>query len=125
MEELVYMAETDEPLWLKNVNGRKEVLILHAYAKIFHRAAKSKSYSDRKETTRDSDLVIINGNALVDVFMDMNKWIKMFSTMVSKARTVKVLSSGMPRTKHNSLQLMCVELQVLSPLVLMWDIYFL
>ncbi|GLJ46618.1 hypothetical protein SUGI_0982270 [Cryptomeria japonica] len=125
MEELVRLAETDEPLWVKNVNDSKEVLSLEAYAKIFHRAAEIKSYSDRKEATRDSGLVIINGNALVDIFMDVNKWIEMFSTMVSKARTMEVLASGMPGTKHGSLQLMCAELQVLSPLVSTREIYFL
>uniref|UniRef100_A0A0D6QXF5 Homeobox domain-containing protein n=1 Tax=Araucaria cunninghamii TaxID=56994 RepID=A0A0D6QXF5_ARACU len=125
MEELVRLAQTDEPLWVKNVNENKEVLSLEAYGKLFPRAAEPKAYHVRKEATRDSGLVIINGNALVDIFMDVNKWAEMFSTIVSKAKTLEVLSSGMPGNRHDSLQLMCAELQVLSPLVSTREIYFL
>ncbi|KAH9299811.1 hypothetical protein KI387_031493 [Taxus chinensis] len=125
MDELVRLAQTDEPLWMKNVNENKEVLCLEAYSKLSMRAPESKSYSVRKEATRDSGLVIINGNALVEIFMDVNKWIEMFATIVSRAKTVEVLAAGMPGNKHGSLQLMCAELQVLSPLVSTREIYFL
>lgn len=74
MDELVRVAQTNEPLWVKNVNDNsREILSLETYAKIFPRAAEPKGFNVREEATRDSGLVIINGNTLVDIFMDVVK----------------------------------------------------
>eukprot|EP01018_Ginkgo_biloba_P005890 Gb_05082 [translate_table: standard] len=125
MEELMRMAQTDEPLWLKNVNGMKDVLSLDEYARQFQWAMGFKHHTLKTEATKDSALVIMNGVALVDVLMDANKWVEMFPSIVSRAKTLQVLAPGVPGQRNGSLQLMYVELQVLSPLVPTREMYFL
>lgn len=125
VEEVTNLAHTNEPLWIRNIHDNKDVLSLECYTKIFPRAMESKAYNVRKEVTRDSGLVIINGHSLVDIFMDTNKWIEMFPTIVAKAKTVEILIPGTPGNRHGSLQLMYAELHVISHLVLPREIFFL
>ncbi|KAL2539667.1 Homeobox-leucine zipper protein HDG11 [Abeliophyllum distichum] len=67
----------------------------------------------------------MNGLALVDLFMDTSKWMEFFPTIVSRAITIEVVSSGILGSQIGTLQLMYEELQVLSPLVPTRQIYFL
>lgn len=129
VEELIRMAQTDEPLWLKDVNAGsvKELLNLDEYGRSFPWAMgfKHNNLNLRTEATRDSSVVIMNGVALVEAFMDVNKWMEMFPSIVAKAKTVQVLSPGLPCHRNGSLQLMYAELQALSPLVSTREVYFL
>ncbi|XP_014508329.1 homeobox-leucine zipper protein HDG11 isoform X2 [Vigna radiata var. radiata] len=123
MEELLRLVQTNEPLWLKsNVDGR-DVLNSDAYERIFPKPnSRPKTPNLRLEASRDSAVVLMNSLALVDMFMDPNKWTELFPTIVSVATTIQVISSGM---MGGSLQLMYAELQVLSPLVSSREFYFL
>lgn len=75
VEELIRMAQTDEPLWLKDVNagGVKEILNLDEYGRSFPWAMglKHNNLNLKTEATRDSSVVIMNGVALVEAFMDV------------------------------------------------------
>ncbi|XWS37519.1 hypothetical protein CRYUN_Cryun19dG0050200 [Craigia yunnanensis] len=118
MEELLRLLQTSEPLWIKSTTDGRDVLNLESYEGIFPRAnTHFKSPNVRIEASRDSGVVIMNGLALVDMFMDSNKWVELFPTIVSMAKTMEVISSGMMGSRSGSLQLMYEELQVLSPLV--------
>ncbi|KAG6493265.1 hypothetical protein ZIOFF_048243 [Zingiber officinale] len=68
-------------------------------------------------------MVIMNSITLVDAFLDANKWMELFPLIVSKSRTVQVLSSGVA-SGNDCLQLMYGELQFLSPLVAAREAYF-
>ncbi|MBA0564242.1 hypothetical protein Golob_009196, partial [Gossypium lobatum] len=119
MEELLRLLQTNEPLWIKSTNDGKDVLNLESYERIFPKPNNThfKSPNIRVEASRDSGVVIMNGLALVNMFMDSNKWVELFPTIVSIAKTIEVISPGMLGTHSGSLQLMYEELQVLSPLV--------
>ncbi|XP_017635401.1 homeobox-leucine zipper protein HDG11-like [Gossypium arboreum] len=119
MEELLRLLQTNEPLWIKSTNDGKDALNLESYERIFPKPNNThfKSPNIRVEASRDSGVVIMNGLALVDMFMDSNKWLELFPTIVSIAKTIEVISPGMLGTHSGSLQLMYEELQVLSPLV--------
>ncbi|MBA0719054.1 hypothetical protein Golax_006762, partial [Gossypium laxum] len=119
MEELLRLLQTNEPLWIKSTNDGKDVLNLESYERIFPKPNNThfKSPNIRVEASRDSGVVIMNGLALVDMFMDSTKWVELFPTIVSIAKTIEVISPGMLGTHSGSLQLMYEELQVLSPLV--------
>ncbi|KAA8542902.1 hypothetical protein F0562_024063 [Nyssa sinensis] len=126
MDELIRLLQTNEPLWMKSTNDGIEVLDLESYERIFPRANNHlKNPNVRIEASRDSGVVIMNGLALVDMFMDPKKWVELFPTIVSRARTIEVISSGMLGNQSGSLQLMFQELQVLSPLVPTRQFYFL
>ncbi|KAH8491999.1 hypothetical protein Peur_071970 [Populus x canadensis] len=118
MEELLRLLQANEPLWMKSSTDGRDVLNLDSYQRIFPRALSHlKNPNVRIESSRDSGVVIMNGVALVDMFMDSNKWVESFPTIVSVAKTIEVISSGMLGNHSGSLQLMYEELQVLSPLV--------
>lgn len=42
-----------------------------------------------------------------------NKWIEMFPTIVAKAKTVEILTPGMPGNRHGLLQLICNTVEYL------------
>ncbi|XP_057760932.1 homeobox-leucine zipper protein HDG11-like [Arachis stenosperma] len=125
MEELLSLLQTNEPLWMKSSDGR-DVLNFDAYDRMFPKAnSHLKNPNVRIEASRDSGVVIMNGLTLVDMFMDPSKWMELFPTIVTAARTIEVISSGMMGGHSGSLQLMYEELQVLSPLVSTREFYFL
>ena len=82
MEELLRLLQTNEPLWVKSAapdnncnnnggGGGRDVLNLDAYERVFPRAnTHMKNHNLRIEASRDSGVVIMNGLALVDMFMD-------------------------------------------------------
>ncbi|XP_057480268.1 homeobox-leucine zipper protein HDG11-like [Actinidia eriantha] len=118
MDEFISLLQNNEPLWIKSANDGRDVLNLDSYERLFPRANNhSKNPNLRIEASRDSGVVIMNGLALVDMFMDSNKWVELFPTIVSKSQRLEVLSPGVLGNHSGSLQLMYEELQVLSPLV--------
>ncbi|XP_020247870.1 homeobox-leucine zipper protein ROC3-like isoform X1 [Asparagus officinalis] len=128
-EHLKRLCSIGEPLWINNNNfgGIVEVLNVEEYRKSFHWPVELKQESGefRNEGTRDSGLVMMNSVTLVDVFLDANKWMELFSSIVSKARTLQIISSGISCHGNGSLHLMYAELQVLSPLVPTREAHFL
>ena len=72
MEELLRLLQTNEPLWMKSATGDgRDILNLDSYERIFPRAnSHMKNPNLRIEASRDSGVVIMNGLALVDMFMD-------------------------------------------------------
>ncbi|XP_055831125.1 homeobox-leucine zipper protein HDG11-like [Solanum dulcamara] len=126
MEELIRLLQTNEPLWTKSTTDGRDVLDIDSYDQIFPKANSSlKNSNVRVEASRQSGVVIMNGLALVDMFVDVNKWAEFFPTIVSKARTLEVISCGIIGNRSSTLQLMYEEQQVLSPLVPTRQLYFL
>ncbi|GLT91260.1 hypothetical protein SLE2022_091560 [Rubroshorea leprosula] len=126
LDELVKMCQTTKPLWTRNNETGKETLNLEEYAKMFPWPLNFKQNSTefRREASRDSAVVIMNSITLVDAFLDANKWMELFPSIVARAKTVQVISSGVTGAS-GSLLLMYAELQVLSPLVPTREAYFL
>ncbi|XP_010245213.1 PREDICTED: homeobox-leucine zipper protein ROC3-like isoform X2 [Nelumbo nucifera] len=127
MDELLKMCHATDPLWVRSSNGSKEVLNLEEHARMFPWPLNVKQQSSefRTEATRDSALVIMNSITLVDAFLDANKWMELFPSIVSKARTVQIITSGVSGHLSGSLHLMYAELQVQSPLVPTREAHFL
>ncbi|EEF34449.1 homeobox-leucine zipper protein HDG11 [Ricinus communis] len=126
MDELLRLLQTNEPLWMKSSTDYRDVLHLDTYQSIFPRPiSRLKNPNVRIEASRDSGVVIMNSLALVDMFMDANKWVELFPTIVSISKPLEVISSGMMGSHSGSLHLMYEELQVLSPLVPTREFYIL
>lgn len=139
MNELIRLFQSNEPLWIKSSSPSssstdvgREVLNLEAYDRIFPTPNHNNNNSNhlknpnvRIESSRASGVVIMNGLALVDMLMDANKWVELFPTIVSRARTVEVLSSGILGSQSGTLLLMYEELQILSPFVPTRQLYYL
>ncbi|KAJ9129649.1 hypothetical protein P3X46_035313, partial [Hevea brasiliensis] len=126
LNELVKMCQATEPLWIRNNENGKEVLNLEEHAKMFPWLLNLKQHSSelRNEATRDSAVVIMNSINLVDAFLDANKWMELFPSIVASAKTVQIISPGVSGAS-GSLHLIYAELQFLSPLVPTREAYFL
>ncbi|KAI4347339.1 hypothetical protein L6164_008157 [Bauhinia variegata] len=126
LEELLRLLQTNDPFWMKSKTDGREILNLETYERMFPRAnSQLRNPNIRVEASRESGVAIMNALNLVDMFMDPNKWMELFPTIISVARTIEVISSGMLGGHSGSLQLMYGELQVLSPLVPTREFYFL
>ncbi|KAL6348608.1 hypothetical protein AAG906_016128 [Vitis piasezkii] len=126
VDELVKMCQLGEPLWIRSNENGKEVINVEEYGRMFPWPMNLKQHPGefRTEATRDSAVVIMNSINLVDAFLDAMKWMELFPSIISRAKTVQVLS-GVSGHANGSLHLMYGELQVLSPLVPTRETHFL
>ncbi|XP_073048096.1 homeobox-leucine zipper protein PROTODERMAL FACTOR 2-like [Primulina eburnea] len=125
MEELIRMAQTGEPLWIRSTEASSvQVLSEDEYIRTFPRGIGPKPLGMKSEASRESSVVIMNHINLVEILMDVNQWSSVFSSIVSRAVTVKVLSTGVAGNYNGALQVMSAEFQVPSPLAPTREIYF-
>ncbi|GLT84529.1 hypothetical protein SLE2022_027540 [Rubroshorea leprosula] len=125
MDELVKMVQIGEPLWIRSLEGGRDVLNYDEYLRTFTPCSGLKPSGFVSEASRETGMVIINSLALVETLMDSNRWAEMFPCMIARTSTTEVISSGMGGTRNGALQLMHAELQVLSPLVPVREVSFL
>ncbi|KAM7261167.1 hypothetical protein ACFE04_026642 [Oxalis oulophora] len=126
MEELVKMAQTDDPLWIRsNLENGREILNHEEYMRSFSPGVGLKPNGIVSEASRETGMVIINSLALVETLMDSNRWAEMFRCLIARTSTTEIISSGINGTRNGALQLMQAELQVLSPLVPVREVNFL
>ncbi|OIT06412.1 PREDICTED: homeobox-leucine zipper protein HDG5 [Nicotiana attenuata] len=127
MDELVKMCQAADPLWIRTTDSGKEILNVEEYSRMFPWPVGIKQNSNelRIEATRSSAVVIMNSITLVDALLDANKWIELFPSIISRAKTIQVVTSGVSGHATGSLQLMFMEMQALTPLVPTRECYFL
>ncbi|CAD6218458.1 unnamed protein product [Miscanthus lutarioriparius] len=128
MEELMKVAQMDEPLWLRSPDdggGGLETLNFDEYHRAFARVFGPSPAGYVSEATREAGIAITSSVDLVDSLMDAARWSEMFPCIVARASTTDIISSGMGGTRSGSIQLMHAELQVLSPLVPIREVLFL
>lgn len=71
MDELVKMAQTDEPLWIRSLEGSgRQVLNHEEYLRTFTPCIGLKPNGFVTEASRETGMVIINSLALVETLMD-------------------------------------------------------
>ncbi|KFK23374.1 hypothetical protein AALP_AAs60861U000100 [Arabis alpina] len=121
VQELIKMCETNEPLW----NKKESLLCLNdeEYNKMFMCPLMEKDQF-RREASRANGVVFMNSSTLVNSFLDADKWSELFCSIVSRAKMVQIISSGVSGAS-GSLILMYAELQVQTPLVSPREGYFL
>ncbi|GFP94714.1 homeobox-leucine zipper protein meristem l1 [Phtheirospermum japonicum] len=125
MEELIRMAQAGEPLWIvPSSDSSVETLSEEEYGRAFPRGIGPKPLGLKSEASRESAVVIMNHINLVEILMDVNQWSSVFSSIVSRAVTLEVLSTGVAGNYNGALQVMTAEFQVPSPLVPTRENYF-
>ncbi|GAU29195.1 hypothetical protein TSUD_361850 [Trifolium subterraneum] len=70
MDELVKMAQTSEPLWIRSIEGGREILNHEEYMRTFTPSIGLKPNGFVSEASRETGTVIINSLALVETLMD-------------------------------------------------------
>ncbi|CAN6486567.1 unnamed protein product [Victoria cruziana] len=128
-DHLLKLSQCGEPLWLRLGEGdqEREVLNLeeHARACPWPIGPRQRLGNYRTEASRDAALVTMNAVNLVSAFVDANRWVEMFPSIVARARTIQVITPGLGSHVNGSLQLMYAEFQFPSPLVATRECYFL
>lgn len=124
-DELVRMAQLGEPLWERSLEYGHEALNEDEYMRLFPRGIGPKPPHYKSESSRDSGIVIMNTMTIVEILMDVSQWTTMFSSIVSRAMTLEVLSTGIAGNCNGALQVMTAEYQVPSPLVPTRESFFL
>ncbi|KAK0589692.1 hypothetical protein LWI29_017398 [Acer saccharum] len=119
MEELVRMAEMGEPLWTRNYLDGTTVLNENEYIQTLPRWIRPKPVGFQREASRETVVVLMNRINIIEILMDVNQWSAVFSSIVSQAMTLELLSrsKGEAGTYNGVLQVMSAEFQVPSPLV--------
>ncbi|MCD7455182.1 hypothetical protein HAX54_027312 [Datura stramonium] len=125
LNELLKLANNDEPLWIRSLNGRGEILNLKEYAGSFIPIIGMKPRHFTTEATRASGIVVGNSLTLVETLMDKSRWVEMFPCLVGKTNTIDVISTGIGGSKDGALLLIKTELQIISDLVPVREIEFL
>ncbi|XVF85652.1 hypothetical protein PTKIN_Ptkin17bG0133800 [Pterospermum kingtungense] len=124
MEELVRMAQMNEPLWITSLDGTASVLNEEEYIRTFPRGIGPKPNGFKCEASKETAVVIMNHINLVEILMDVHQWSTVFSGIVSKASTLDVLSTGVAGNYNGAFQVMTAEFQVPSPLVPTRESYY-
>lgn len=70
MDELVKMAQTDEPLWVRSLEGGREMLNHEEYVRTFTPCIGLRPNGFVTEATRETGMVIVNSLVLVETLMD-------------------------------------------------------
>ncbi|XP_025647253.1 homeobox-leucine zipper protein HDG11-like [Arachis hypogaea] len=125
MDELLRLIRLNEPFWVGSAFDGKLVLHGESYEKMFPRVYQFNDGNSRVESSKESGIVNISGIQLVDLFLDSEKWVNAFPTIVTKAQTLEVFEIGLPESRSGALQLMYEEMHGFSPLVASREFQFL
>lgn len=121
MEELVMMAYEGAPLWIPAKNdgppNQPDILNKVEYLRIFPRDPNHSPKKFWPETSRDSAVVLMDPINIVKILMDARQWSTVFGNIVSKARTLEVLTVGVDENFNEALHEMTAEFHLPSPLV--------
>ncbi|XP_044967463.1 homeobox-leucine zipper protein ROC4-like [Hordeum vulgare subsp. vulgare] len=130
MDELVKMAQMDEPLWIPNAllpgSLVKATLNHEEYLKTFSPSIGVKPPGFVSEASRESGIVASDGSfELVETLLDERQWSSFFSCIIAESSTIEEISTGAAGSRDGALLLMQAKLQVLSPLVPIREVTFL
>ncbi|WJX25545.1 hypothetical protein P8452_14574 [Trifolium repens] len=117
MNELIKLSEPESPLWIKSPDTGKDVLNIEEYGRNGSPFNTPIPSGYTTEATREIGLLYTNTNALVETFLDADRWSEMFPCMIAQAATLDVLSNGMGGTRNGAMQVMQAEVQLPSPFV--------
>ncbi|KAH0681174.1 hypothetical protein KY290_021050 [Solanum tuberosum] len=122
MNEMVELLKLNNPIWIESPCYEGCFIHREVHDKLFpNQYRPSKSPTTRFESSKVCGIVPMNAIELIQNFLDPIKWMNMFPTIVTKARTIEVLDSG---NMGGSIQLMYEKLHILSPLLEARDYFF-
>ncbi|XP_049379986.1 homeobox-leucine zipper protein ROC8-like [Solanum stenotomum] len=122
MNEMFELLQMNDPIWVDSSSDGGCFIHRESYERIFPNLNRPyKSATARIESSKDCGVVSMTAIELIHSFLDPVKWMNLFPTIVTKARTIEVLDSG---TLGGSIQLMYEKLHILSPLVEARDFFF-
>ncbi|CAH8391353.1 unnamed protein product [Eruca vesicaria subsp. sativa] len=118
VEELKRIFFSEEALWVMSSVYGSCVINQESYEKFSHSLKNFRKLSARVESSKDVKVVPIEATSLVNMFLDTEKWKKLFPTIVNKATTIYTAGSELPIKENcNVLQVIREQLHILSSFV--------
>ncbi|KAL5221929.1 hypothetical protein ABZP36_026642 [Zizania latifolia] len=127
LDEVTAMCSAGEPLWVRGAETNRDILNYDEYVRLFRRdhvGSGDQLAGLSVEASRECGLVYLDTVQLVHAFMDVDQWKKLFPSMITKAATLSVISTGDDGGQDGVVQLMFAELQTLTPVVPTREFYF-
>ncbi|XAR66217.1 hypothetical protein NMG60_11012367 [Bertholletia excelsa] len=115
-DELIKLAQINDPLWVRSLDGGREALNLEEYMRLGP-CIRLQPHGFVTESTRATGTVITSSLALVEILMEANQWEDMFPCLLGRTSVTDVIFSGTAGSRNCALQLMHAEFQAVSPLV--------
>nr|XP_025886908.1 homeobox-leucine zipper protein HDG8-like isoform X2 [Solanum lycopersicum] len=122
MNEMVELWKMKDPFWVDSSSDRRCFIHREIYGRKFsNQVLPPQTSTGRIESSKDCGIVSMTAIDLIHNFLDPVKYMNLFPTIVTKAKTIEVLDSG---TWGGSTQLMYEKLHILSPLVEAREFFF-
>ncbi|KAH9624657.1 hypothetical protein KSS87_018630 [Heliosperma pusillum] len=125
MDELIELLTIDQPFSIKSPTEELYVLNHDSYYKMVARSKGFRNPNPRIESSKFSAVVAMDARLLVDLYLDPDKWVDVFPTVFSKAKTICVLRGGLLENRDESLQLLYEQAHMLTPALQQRDFYLL
>jgi homeobox-leucine zipper protein len=72
MEELIQMAQQNEPLWIHGLNGSTDpILNKQAYLTMFQQSSGPRALGLRSEASRETSVIFMNRANIIQILMDV------------------------------------------------------
>ncbi|OIV95987.1 hypothetical protein TanjilG_27091 [Lupinus angustifolius] len=118
MDELVKLLHINEPVWINSSTwDGKFIISLEDYEKLFPITTHFKGPNIRVESSKGITVVNMSGLNLIDMFLNSDKWVNCFPTIVTKAKTLHVVDNGLSESRSGALKMMYGKMHTTSPLV--------
>uniref|UniRef100_A0A3Q7IYE6 START domain-containing protein n=1 Tax=Solanum lycopersicum TaxID=4081 RepID=A0A3Q7IYE6_SOLLC len=122
MNEIVELWKMNDPFSIDSSSDRRCFIYREVYERKFsNQVLPPQKSTGRIESSKVCGIVSMTAIDLTHNFLDPVKWMNLFPTIVTKAKTIEVLDSG---TWGGSMQLMYEKLHILSPLVEAREFFF-
>uniref|UniRef100_M1CXK4 Homeobox protein n=1 Tax=Solanum tuberosum TaxID=4113 RepID=M1CXK4_SOLTU len=105
LNELLKLAMSDKPFWVRSLDGGGEILNMEEYARSFISITGIKPSHFTTEATRSSGTVAGNSLTLVEMLMNESQWVEVFPCIIGKVNTFDVISTGIGESKSGTLLL--------------------
>ncbi|WMV33960.1 hypothetical protein MTR67_027345 [Solanum verrucosum] len=99
LNELLKLAMSDEPFWVRSLDGGGEILNMEEHARSFIPIIGIKPSHFTTEATRSFGTVAGNSLTLVEMLMNESQWVDMFPCIIGKVNTFDVISTGIGESK--------------------------
>ncbi|EOA19553.1 hypothetical protein CARUB_v10002574mg [Capsella rubella] len=114
--EVMTLIQIEESMWKKSSIDGRLVIDPSNYEKCFAKINHFKVPSGRPESSKEVVVVQMDARILVDMFLDTEKWARLFPTIVNESKTIYVLDSVDQGRKIFS-RVIYEQMHILSPLV--------
>ncbi|CAL9217394.1 unnamed protein product [Arabidopsis halleri] len=118
--EVMSLIQMEHSMWIKSTIDGRTIIDPGNYKRYFTKNSHLKSPIARPchhESSKEDVVVQMDARNLVDMFLNTEKWARLFPTIVNEAKTIHVLDSMDQYPRRTFSRVIYEQLHILSPLV--------